>query len=157
MPRYYSVAFTGVASTVQAQFFELTPAANKPITLLSCTITQDSDAQDANEKLLRFELFRGSTSTGAGGTATTPQPLGTSTAAAAGFTAQTMSTGAVGSTASAVLLHAEAFNARAGLFYKPLLEERVECSTANSRLTLRLAAAPADSVTFTGTCYVLEV
>lgn len=155
MPRDYSVAFENTSSTVQSQFFELTPASNKPIELLGCVITQNSDAQDANEKLLRIGIWRGTTSTGAGGTSVTPKLLGT-TGIAAGFTAQCMST-ALGSTASAEILHAETFNARAGWFYYPPPELRFDCSTGQYRLVIRLEAAPADQVNFAGTAYVREL
>lgn len=155
MPRYYSVAFENTSSTVQSQFFELTPASNKPITLLGCVITQNSDAQDANEKLLRVGIWRGTTSTGAGGTSVTPKLLGT-TGAAAGFTANVMSS-AVGSTSSAEIVHAETFNARAGWFYYPPPELRFDCSTGQYRFVIRLEAAPADQVNFAGTAYVAEI
>lgn len=154
MPRLYTVEFEAVAVTTQVDFFELTPADDKPIKIVGLFISQHSDAGDAQDELLPYRVIRGFTTSGSGGAAPTPVPLSPADAAA-GFTAETCNTtlATVGTTTN---LHSDAFNVRAGL---PLwLPDGCEwqASQANTTIVVRLMAAPADSLTMNGTIYVAE-
>lgn len=154
MARIYTVSFTEVAVTVAVDVWELTPADDKPIEVIGMFISQSSDVGDVAEEILPYRVIRGHTTSGTGGTATTPQPLDPADAAA-GFTAETNNTGAA-SVGTTVDLHAGAFNIRIG---EPLwLPEGCgwKASQANTTLVVRLASAPADSLDLSGTLYVRE-
>lgn len=152
--RIYTVSFTGVAVTTAVDLWEITPADDKPILILGMFIGQSSDAGDAQDEMLGYRVIRGHTTSGSGGTATTPRPLDRS-GAAAGFTAETCNTTAA-SVGSTVDLHADTFNVRAG--EKLWLPQGCEweASQADTTIVVRLIGAPADSLTMSGTLYVRE-
>lgn len=154
MARMYTVSFAGVAVTAAVDVFEILPATQKPCTVHGLFMGQSSDVGDAEEEILRFTIQRGHTTSGSGGTATTPRPLD-SVDTAAGFTAETNNTTAA-TAGTSVTLHADVFNVRTGygIWFTP--EARPRVANANL-LVVRLGAAPADSLTMSGTLYVEEV
>lgn len=152
--RMYAVPFEGVAVTGAVDFFEITPADDKPVCIHGIYLSQSSDTGDAAEELLRVTIKRGHTTGGSGGSTPTPSPLGSSANAAAGFTAKTNNT-TQASAGTAVTLHSETFNVRAGWAYIPTPEARPGASQANTTIVVRLEAAPADSLTMSG-CLIVE-
>ena len=152
--RVYTVSFTGVAVTTAVDLFEITPADDKPVEVIGMFIGQSSDAGDAQDEMLGYRVIRGHTTSGSGGSATTPRPLDRS-GPAAGFAAETCNTTAA-SVGSTVDLHADTFNVRAG--EKLWLPEDCgwEVSQADTTLVVRLIGAPADSLTMSGTLYCRE-
>ena len=152
--RIYTVAFTEIAATAAVDFFELTPADDKPIEIMGLFLGQSTEEGDTQSEMLPYTVIRGFTSSGTGGTSTTPRSLNRSDGAA-GFTAETMNTTGA-TTGTTHTLHADAFNVMAG--EKLWLPEGCEweASQADTTLVVRLAAAPADSVTWSGTIYVRE-
>lgn len=153
--RVYTVEFEGVATTVAADLFELTAADDKPIEILGLFLSQSSDLKDAEEEVVRFRIVRGNTTSGSGGSAPTPRPVNASDAAA-GFTAETNNTTAA-STGTAVNLHSDGMNIRTG--YGIWFPDGCEPSTNQTAglLVVRMTAAPADSLTLSGTLYVREL
>jgi hypothetical protein len=154
MGRQYSVIFSAVAVTAAQDLFEITPADDKPVRLRGLFVGQTSDAGDANDELLQVQIIRGYTTSGSGGSAPTPAPL-SSIDTAAGFTAEVNNT-TVANTGTAVTLHADTFNVRAGyqLWFPP--ENCPMASQANTTIVVRITA-PADSLTMSGTLYVEEL
>lgn len=152
--RVYTVEFDAVAATVGVDFFELTPADDKPIEVLGLFILQSSDFGDTQEEILRYRVIRGHATSGSGGSATTPRPLNRSDAAA-GFTAETMNTTGA-SAGSPINVHTDGFNVRSGL--QLWLPEQCEwaVSQGDTLLVVRCMSTPADSLTFSGTIYVRE-
>lgn len=152
--RIYTVSFTAVAATAAVDFFEITPADDKPIEICGLFLSQSSDYGDAQAEQLPIRVIRGFTTSGSGGTATTPRPLNRSDSAA-GFTAETMNTTGA-TTGSTVDLHADSVNAQVG--YMLWLPEGMEweASQADTTIVIRLGATPADSLTWSGTLYVRE-
>lgn len=152
--RLYTVSFTGVAVTTAVDIFQLTPADDKPIEILGFFWGQSSDFGDAQAEQIGYRVVRGHTTTGSGGTSTTPRPLNRS-GAAAGFTALTNNTTAA-TAGSTVDLHADVINVAAG--EKLWLPEGCEweASQGDTTILIRLIAAPADSITTSGTLYVRE-
>ena len=112
MGRVYAVTFEGTAVTAQVDFFELTPADDKPVRLLGLLLSQSSDVGDAAEEILRIKVIRGHTTGGSGGSAPTPAPVNPSDAAS-GFAAETLNT-TIASVGTTVDLLADAFNIRTG-------------------------------------------
>lgn len=155
MGRMYSVVFEGVAVTAAQDFFELSPADDKPITIHAIYLSQSTEVGDAAEEMLRVEIVRGHTSGGSGGTAPTPTPLDPS-GSAAGCAAEVNNT-TIASAGTTTILHAETFNERVGWVYIPTPECRPKASQANTTIVVRLMAAPADSVTMSGTLYFEEM
>jgi hypothetical protein len=155
MGRMYTVEFEGVAVTTAVDLFELTPADDKPIKVVGLFVGQASDFGDAQAEILRYRVIRGHTTSGSGGAAPTPRPMDRS-AAAAGFTAETCNTTAA-SAGSPVNLHSAVFNIATGEAL--WLPEGCEwqASQADTTLVVRLMAAPADSLTMSGTMYVSEL
>ena len=151
--RVYTVEFEAVAVTAAVDFFELDAAAEKPVEVLGLLLSQSSDVADAAEEILRIRVIRGHTTSGSGGTATTPRPVNP-TDAAAGFACEAVNT-TIASAGTAVNLHSDTFNIRAG--YQLWLPPGCEWVTSGtSLLVVRLMAAPADSLTMSGTMYVRE-
>lgn len=153
--RAYTVSFSATAVTVAVDLFELTPADDKPIEIYGLFVGQSSDVGDAAAEILAYTVLRGHTTGGSGGGTPTPRPLDRS-GAAAGFTAETCNTTAA-SAGTALTLHADTFHVATG--EKLWLPEGSEwgASQADTTIVVRLAAAPADSLTMSGTLYVREM
>lgn len=154
MSRMYTVQFSGVTVSVAQDFFEIAPATNRPIAIWGLHLAQYSDVGDAAEEILRYQVIRGFTTSGSGGTAPTPTPTDEFDPAA-GFTAEVNNT-TVATTGTTVTLHSGSFNVRVGesLWLPP--EAVWQCSAGASRIVVRLSAAPVDPVDMVGTLYVYE-
>lgn len=153
--RIYTVEFEAVAVTAQVDFFEITPADDKPVEVLGLFLSQSSDVGDAADELLRYRVIRGHTTGGSGGAAPTPRPVKRSDAAA-GFAAETCNT-TIASAGTALNLHSDTFNVRSGLqLWVPDTLEW-DATQGDTTLVVRLMAAPADSLTMSGTLYVREM
>lgn len=152
--RIYTVSFTAVAVTAQQDFFEITPADDKPCKILGLFLGQSSDAGDAQDEQLGLRVIRGFTTGGSGGSAPTPRPNNPSDAAA-GFTAEVNNT-TVATTGTTNDLHCDAFNVRAG--YPLWLPDGCEwvVTQGQTSLVVRLITTPNDSITMSGTLYVAE-
>lgn len=153
--RVYTVEFEATAVTAQVDFFEFTPADDKPIEVLGLFLSQSSDVGDAAEEILRYRVIRGHTTGGSGGSAPTPRPVDRS-GPAAGFAAETLNT-TIASVGTTHNLHSDTFNVRTGLAL--WLPDGCEwgATQADTTLVVRLMAAPADSLTMSGTAYVREL
>lgn len=154
LDRMYTVSFTGVAVTAAVDLWEITPADDKPIEIVGMFLGQSSDFGDAQAEQIGFRVIRGHTTSGSGGTATTARPMNRS-GAAAGMAAETCNTTAA-SAGTTVDLHADVINMAAG--YMLWLPEGCEweASQADTTIVIRLIAAPADSLTLSGTLYIRE-
>ncbi len=153
--RMYTCEFSKVAVTADQDWFELTPADDKPIAIHAVFITQSSDVADAAEEILDFKIMRGHTSSGSGGSSSTPavlNPLDT----AAGATCEVNNT-TPATTGTIVDTHSGSFNIRSGLqlIFPP--EMRSIASEANTTIVVRLLLDPADSLTMSGTIYFEEL
>lgn len=156
MGRVYVVDIAAAAVTVAADVVELSPADDKPVVVHAIDILQTTDLGDVAEEIIGLVWVRGHSTGGSGGTTgITPRPLNPSDAAA-GFAAESLNTTAA-SAGTGVNLQRHGWNIRAPLtiFYPP--EDRPQASQANTTLVLRMAAAPADSITISGSITVEEL
>jgi len=155
MGRPYTIQFENVEVSAAQDFFEISPAANKPVRLLGMSLWQKSDLGDANEEALRVQIIRGHATGGSGGSSVTPVPL-QSTDPAAGFSAEVNNT-TIASAGTAVVVASEYPNIRIGTekWWPP------ECTpwahAGDTTIVVRLLAAPADAITMCGVLYVEEM
>ncbi len=154
MGRLYTVEFQNVAVTAQVDFFELTPADDKPVSIAGIELYQSTDVGDAAEEILDVRVVRGHTTGGSGGAAPTPTPVDP-VDAAAGFTAETNNT-TIASVGTTTNVWSGSFNIRTGLqlFLPP--EFWIKASQTNTTIIVRLRAAPTDSLSMSGTLWVWE-
>lgn len=156
MGRKYWVDLPPTAVTVAADVFELVPADDKPIRILALNLHQVTDVGDAAEEIISVYWVRGNSTSGSGGGATpTPVPCNPSDAAA-GFTVETTNTTAA-SGGTPVNGPRHGWNVRAPLERPYTPDEAFECSQGQSRVCLRMAAAPTDSITIGGAVLVEEM
>jgi hypothetical protein len=156
--RIYTVTFENVSIAASQDFFEITPADDKPVMVLGWEIDNvggTADAGDAQEEFWRLLLRRGHTVSGSGGTAPTPTPV-VSTDAASGFTAEVNNT-TIANTGTTKDVWTGGLNVRipGPLFLIPEVMPIV--SQADTTLVLRLLSTPADAVLCSGTLWVAEL
>lgn len=154
MGQVYTVEFEGVSVTAQVDFFELTPADDRPVKILGIFLSQSSDTGDAAEEILRIRIIRGHTTGGSGGAAPSPALLDPRSGAV-GFAAETNNT-TIASLGTVANLFSYAFNIRTGLELWFPQGAEPKADQANTTIVVRLMAAPADALTMSGTLFVEE-
>lgn len=152
--RLYTVEKEGTAVTAAVDVLELGAADDKPIELIRLVITQSSDVKDAEEEMIRYQIIRGYTSSGTGGSSVTPNALDLSDSAA-GFTCEAFNTGAA-TTGTPKTLWSDSFNIRQGLDLVAPAGAEWKTTQADGLLIVRLVAAPADSLTMAASGLVGE-
>jgi hypothetical protein len=153
----YTVRFRAASFTTangDYDFFELTPADDRPIELCGLLLSVKTEVGDAQEEMLDYGVVTDNATTG-NGTSTTPNPLG-SRDAAAGFTAETVAS-TPASTGTAIELVSDNFNVRAGLQLWLPEQYRPRVDQADVMMCVRLFTALADDATLSGTAWVREV
>ena len=156
--RLYTVSFDNVSFTTangDYDYFELTPADDKPIAIEAIYVYTTTEVGDAQEEQVRWSIVRGHTTSGSGGSAPTPAPASLSTDTAAGFTAETANS-TIASTAGTTI-HVGAFNIRTGLEYVPPPEHRIIATQAHTTIVVRQLSTLADDANMSGTIYVREL
>lgn len=156
MGRMYAITFDQVAVTAVQDLFEILVPPDACMVLHRLTVTESSDAADAEAEQLYVSIRRvtGAPTSGSGGSTNTPRPLSEGDAAA-GITAEINNTTQL-SGGTNVVLHSEAFSVQAGFDYRPTPEERPVFSPS-TRCLVELETAPADSLTMSGTMIVEEI
>ena len=155
MPRMYTSIFRAVAVTSAQDFFEISPAANKPIRLVRLKLSQYTDVGDAAEEILSYSIFRVPvTATGGSGGSTPAVSAVNPTDAAAGAVLEANNTTVATTSGTLVELMADTFNIRTGLDLP--FEPECRFGAVNATLlVVRLNVAPSDSLTMNG-CIWLE-
>jgi hypothetical protein len=153
--RLYTIDLTPTAVSVAADLIEITPADDKPVEVVAVNIGQTTELGDAAEEEISLVWVRGHATSGSGGSAPTPRPLNP-TDAAAGFTAEVFNT-TQASAGTGVNLTRHVWNVRGPLERPYTPDEEPGASQGNTTLVLRMAAAPADSVTIGGCITVREL
>lgn len=143
-------AYTGAANV---DLSEITAAAAKPCVILGFDIGQTSDVGDAAEEILGLQIKTGQTTSGSGGSASTPVNTDTSGGAASFAAEQANTTKA--STGTIVSHGTYHWNVRVPLQIRFTQEEQI-LMTAGLRGTLEIPAA-ADSLTIAGQLIVQEI
>jgi len=144
MGRIYSATFEAQPVTAASDLFEVGAPSDAVVVIHSIRIGQSSDAGDAEAEMARIELVRRS-ATG-NGTSITARPHEEGDAAFGGTVERNAGTPG----ASVHVIHADTFNVQIGWQYAPTPEERLVISPSDF-LGVNLTAAPADSLTMSGT------
>lgn len=159
MGRAYTVPFSGTLTAAggDADLFELTPAANKPIHLVGLVLSQISEVGDAAEEGLRVSVIRlPATVTSGNGTAVTPVPI-SETDPAAGFSAETNGATVATTSGTAATLEEFGWNIRMSPLERWWPDERFAPRVQNAgALVVRCQTTAADDITVQGTAYVVE-
>ena len=156
--RQYSVKFSAVAVTAAQDLFQVLASTTKIARILGWHLHQHTDVQDAAEEILRIGTVRGvgTVTDGSGGTTPTAQPICNSDANFGGTIEANNTTRMAAGTGTLEELEEYGWNIRIPWthFYTP---ELCPVITAGERWTLALLAAPADSVTVSGTLWLEEI
>jgi hypothetical protein len=153
----YTVSFAASSFTSangDYDFFELTPADDRPIEIVAIFIGNKSEIGDAQEEFVEWSVVTDNATTG-NGTSTTPRPLDPRDAAA-GFAAEAVGS-TVASTGTEIFLHQDTFNIRAGLQCVFPPEMRPKVDQADVMLCIRMEQGLADDASIAGTVYVREL
>ncbi len=153
----YTVKFTEqtiAAASGDYDFFELTPADDRPIELAALFLSNKSEISDAQEEMVSYSFVTDNATSGNGSSAT-PTSV-ESRDLTPGFTAETVGS-TPASTGTAVTVHVATFNLRVGLELWIPEGFRARVDQADTMLCVRLLTALADDAVFSGTAYVREV
>lgn len=151
MGRVYSASFSEVAVTAAQDLFEVVAPADASVIIHAVTITQSSDAGDAQAEMLPILIHRG-TATGSGGSTVTPSPLQVGDTAFGG----TVEANNTAQSVEGTFLHAEDFNVQIGFYFLPPPEDRPVVSPS-ALFIVELKSAPSDSLTMSGTVVFEEI
>lgn len=155
MGRTYTIDIAPTAITVACDLLELVPADDKPVVVHGFELLQTTDLGDAAEEVIGVFWARGNSTSGSGGSAATPAPVNPSDAAA-GLTAEVLNT-TQASTGTVTNLQRHGWNIRMPLAVTYIPEDRPMVTQGQTRMCLRMAAAPADSITVSGSVTVEEL
>ena len=160
----YTVEFTNKAATAAMadfDFFEIDPAADKPVEIVGLVLGQETAESDANEDFVRLAILRfsGGTFTSGGEAAATEQPVDPNDGAAS-FAAESFNAnGGVATTSGTTArMWSDTFNVRTGyqMWWPP--EARIKCDgAANSALVVRCESTLDATINFSGTLTVREL
>lgn len=158
MGRMYVIEFDSVAVTAAQDLFEVVTNDDKVLVLHELSITQESDAGDAESEQLSFSLSRasGTYTSGSGGSTPTEQPLDAGDAAGSITCEANNTTRASAGTGSLTKLFERAENIHAGFHYLPTPECRPVVS-GGAAFIVGLESTPVDSLTMNGYMIVEEI
>lgn len=145
MPAVHVSTFDAIAVTAATDILHGTVTADKAVELMEVKLFQHTDLKEAEEEILRIGLFRGVTG-GSGGTAMTEVPLN------GGDSSSSLVLLALNSSASTsgTQIDEDGWNVRIPFLWCPIPELRPVISAALDPFAFRLMAAPADSITMSG-------
>jgi hypothetical protein len=135
-------------------FFEITPADDRPVELIGLLLAVKSEVGDAQDEMVSYGIVTDNATTG-NGTATTPRPVDQRDGTV-GFSAESVAS-TPASTGTAIEMMNDTFNVRAGLQLWLPEEYRVRVDQADVMACVRLWTALADDATISGTAWVREV
>jgi hypothetical protein len=156
--RIYAARFQAVAVTAAQDFFEVLAGTAVKTSILGWSLSQTTDLGDAAEEVLRIETVRGIgtvTSGSGGGSNPTAQPIDDKDAAFTGTVEINNTTRMATGTGSLESLDEYGWNIRIP-WEKEFIPEKRPVLAPGDRWTLSLVAAPADSVTISGTVWIAE-
>lgn len=161
--RIYTCPFHGqnLPATNALDWFEVTPATNKPIRLVRLKLAQygTADFGDAQDEGLGITIYRvpATATSGSGGSAAANGQKVHATDQASGFTFESMNTTVATTSGTLEELMSDAFNVRTGIDLPFEPENRFEFVNGTF-LVVRSLVGPADAIaTWNGTLWVEEL
>lgn len=157
MGRMYSMSFEGAAITNangDYDYFEIDPAADKPVVIHAVYVSFYSETGDAAEEIIRWGIVRGNATSGSTPNNSNVRALSPADAAFSGTGEALNST--IASTGTPINLHADAFNVRIGLVYVPTPEMRPSSAGADL-ICVRQFSTVTDDANANGTIYFEEL
>ncbi len=156
MGRIYTASFQNSAYTAANDFLELLSGSAVVVAIHEITITQSTEIGDAQAEMFRVTVHRvtASPTSGSGGSTPTPIPHNPTDTAATSTVEANNSTPLSGGTS--VLLREEAVHIANGFYYQPIPEDRIFLAPS-TRLMVKIASTPADSISFSGTITFEEI
>lgn len=154
MPRIYTAQFTDVAVTAIQDLFELVAPADAIVKLHDIHLSQKTDVGDAAEEILNIQLTSGHTVSGSGGSSPAAVPMELGDAAFGGTVEANNTTQA--NTGTIVTHYSWDWNIR-GPFDKIFTPETRPVLSPSRRMCIELPAAPADSITMSGSITFEEI
>lgn len=161
MSRMYTVVMDSdiTAAETDVDWFEISPAANKPCRLVGFILSQHSELGDAQEEMLDFDIIRVPTTatSGSGGSAPTPQKVDPSDAAA-GFTAEVHNTTVATTSGTLETLDQFDWNVRSAPYERWWPDPDTRFQVINGQLlVLRMQTAVTDTISAKITAYIEEL
>jgi len=154
MSGVYTVPFAAAGVTTSIDLCEIVAHAARPLMIRGFFIGQKTEVGDTQEEMLRFTIKSGQTTSGSGGSATTPAGKD-GTGVGAGLTAEQFNT-TKASTGTIVDHGPYTWNVR--MPYPEKFPEGEEIFlNAGKRATLELVDAPADAMDIYGHLVVQEI
>lgn len=151
----YRVPFAAIGVTVSLDLCELNAHAARPLVVTGFVLGQKTEVGEAQEENLRIQFKSGQTTSGSGGTATTPSN-NDGTSVAAGFTAEQANT--TKASAGTIIDHGPyVWNVRSTPIIERLPEGDEIFLVAGRRMTMELVDAPADAIDIYGFLECTEV
>lgn len=157
MGRAYTASFKAVAVTAQQDLFEILGATAKPIYIVGWSLTQSTEVGDAQEEGLSLTTNRGAgaVTTGSGGSTPTAQPIDDDDTAFGGTVKTNNTTKMLVGSGALEELECHNWDIRMPwlFWYPPEVRPKIK---PGDRWTLELETTPADSITMSGTVYLIE-
>lgn len=145
----YTAVFQAVAVTAAQDLLSLLTTAACPVKVHYFSCGQSTDVGDAAEENLRIRIQRGMTTVGSGGSAPAAVPVEAGNTMTATATPRANDTTAA-SGGTIVQVWEEVWNVRTPYIWMPTPAMQVTVGVS-TRLAFNLVAAPADSLTMSGT------
>lgn len=156
MSGVYTVPFAAAGVTTSIDLCEIVAHAAKPLLIRGFVIGQKTEVGDAQEENLRLTIKSGQTTSGSGGSATTPVNKDGANGAAAGATAEQFNT--TKATTGTILDHGPwPWNVRVTPYVEKFPDGEEVFLAAGRRATLELVDAPADTMDIYGHLVVQEI
>jgi hypothetical protein len=154
----YSAVMDAQAFTTATDLFEVTPAADRAISIIRLTLGQTTDLGDAQEEVLRIGIYTDVTA-GSTGTAITEAPYSNESGVAANTAAVVTNRGTAST--GGTLIDIIPWNIRIAPFiwepnpYAPVKFSNIAAEGPVS--SFRLMSAPTDSITISGSLIWTEI
>lgn len=154
MGRRYTITFDQISVVAAQDLFEIAPADDKPVRLLSVDIG-NADGETSEALPFTVQRLTATVTSGSSGASVTPTPTDVNDAAA-GAACERNNTSRATTSGSRLILHSEGCNILVGFHYKPIPEEVHRCQQGETFI-VGLEVAPGASTKFSGTAVFEEV
>jgi len=144
-PTLCTASVNNVAVTTARDIFEIAPADDRQIVIVGFHVWQTTDFGNAEEEIITLSWIRGNTTSGSGGSALTARNKN-AREQAPGPTIEGMNT-TQATAGTAVTVWSGGWNIRQPLMVVLTPLQYIQVDQAQSRICLRMLAAPADSIT----------